>query len=144
MRRGNCPEALHVWGGGLYSPPHSCYNRFPTCPLLLLDFIYFHGKKVFFGCEGGWGCGEGSQGKFSLHGNKNREGNIFFHQDNFFFSTEVISTQRNISSWIDKHFLPYKKTFPFTNFFLGQCILNTLTCYPTGDVLVSVSGDNYY
>ena len=108
-------------GGGMYSSPHSL-TGFPPPPLLLY-FIYFHGKKVFFGCEGGWGCGEGSQRKFSLHANKNREGNIFFHQDNFFFSTEVISTQRNISSWIDKHFLPYKKTFPFTNFFLGQCVV---------------------
>ena len=106
----------------MYSPPTAVITGFPPPPLPPY-FIYFHGKKVFFGCEGGWGCGEGSQGKFSLHANKNREGNIFFHQDNFFFSTEVISTQRNISSWIDKHFLPYKKTFPFTNFFLGQCIL---------------------
>ena len=110
-------------GGGVCTPPPTAViTGFPPPPLPPY-FIYFHGKKVFFGCEGGWGCGEGSQGKFSLHGNKNREGNIFFHQDNFFFSTEVISTQRNISSWIDKHFLPYKKTFPFTNFFLGQCIM---------------------
>ena len=114
----------YTWGGGVCTPrPPTAVKPVssPPPPLPPPPGFCCHGKKVFFGCEGGWGCGEGSQRKFSLHGNKNREGNIFFQQDNFFLSIEVISTQRNISSWIDKHFLPYKKTFPFTNFFLGQC-----------------------
>ena len=114
----------YTWGGGSVLPALlQLLNRFPPPPPPPPPGFCCHGKKVFFGCEGGWGCGEGSQRKFSLHGNKNREGNIFFQQDNFFLSIEVISTQRNISSWIDKHFLPSKKTFPFTNFFLGQCTL---------------------
>ena len=121
MRGDNWPEALHVGGGSVLPALLQLLNRFPPPPSPPPPGFCCHGKKVFFGCEGGWGCGEGSQRKFSLHGNKNREGNIFFQQDNFFLSIEVISTQRNISSWIDKHFLPSKKTFPFTNFFLGQC-----------------------
>ena len=121
MRGDNWPEALHV-GGGVCTPrPPTAVKPVSSPPPPPPPGFCCHGKKVFFGCEGGWGCGEGSQRKFSLHGNKNREGNIFFQQDNFFLSIEVISTQRNISSWIDKHFLPSKKTFPFTNFFLGQC-----------------------
>ena len=125
MRGDNWPEALHV-GGGVCTPrPPTAVKPVSSPPSPPPPGFCCHGKKVFFGCEGGWGCGEGSQRKFSLHGNKNREGNIFFQQDNFFLSIEVISTQRNISSWIDKHFLPSKKTFPFTNFFLGQCTVYT-------------------